>query len=298
MSIILMIGVTVCISVDPVYPQTPVNIAHRGASAYAPEHTLAAYRLALTMGADFVEPDLQITRDGVLICMHDTTLERTTNVRELFPQRSREINGKPRWLVSDFTLEEIKQLDAGRWFDPKFAGEKVPTFQEMVDVVKGRAGIIPETKSPELYASSGYEMEKLVMEVLRQNQLDKQGADPKTPVVLQSFSRQSLNKLREEHRCELPLLLLFSNAAPETFSEENLRALRKEVEGIGPSKKLITAHPELVKQAKAAGLSVTIYTCRDKDVAGFADVKSEMQHYLKLGVDAIFTDNPDKFPRP
>jgi glycerophosphoryl diester phosphodiesterase len=282
---------------EAVYSKKPINIAHRGASAYAPEHTLAAYRLALEMGADFVEPDLQITKDGVLICMHDPMLERTTNAKELFPNRSREYKGKPHWFASDFTLEEIKQLDAGKWFDAKFAGEKVPTLQEMIDTVRGKAGIIPETKLPEMYAKVGLDMEKLLIEFLRKNQLDKRGAEAKTPVVIQSFSKASLVKLRKEYQCELPMVLLFGKTEPETFSVENLKALRKEVEGIGPSKKLLAEVPELVKNAQAAGLSVTIYTCRSKDVEGFADVKTEMKHYLKMGVDAIFTDNPDQFPK-
>ena len=98
-------------------------IAHRGASAYAPENTLPAYRLALRQGADYVEQDLQITKDGVLVCLHDLTLERTTDVAKVFPGRFRkEPGGTRRWYVSDFTLAEIKQLDAGAWFGEKFRG--------------------------------------------------------------------------------------------------------------------------------------------------------------------------------
>src|SRR5688572_20120994 len=93
-------------------------VAHRGASAYAPEHTLAAYRLAVEQGADYVEQDLAVTKDGVLICLHDETLERTTNVEDVFPDRGRVVPGGGRqyWLAVDFTLAEIKQLDAGSLF--------------------------------------------------------------------------------------------------------------------------------------------------------------------------------------
>ena len=113
--------------------QKKTLIAHRGASGYAPEHTIAAYKLAIEQGADFVEPDLQITKDSVLICMHDLTLERTTSVKEVFPDRFREMKtddapnapASKHWPVSDFTLAEIKQLDAGSWFDKKFQGLKV-----------------------------------------------------------------------------------------------------------------------------------------------------------------------------
>ncbi len=279
------------------YQQAHTNIAHRGASAYAPEHTLAAYRLALTMKANFVEPDLQVTKDGVLICMHDTSLERTTNVKKVFPDRSREVKGKNQWLVADFTLAEIKQLDAGSWFHGRFEGEKVPTLQEMIDVVRGQAGIIPETKSPESYEQHGLAMEKLLMELLKKNGLDKKGADPKTPVVIQSFSLSSLQKMRKELQCELPLLLLYTRAEKDTFSPENLKKLKLEVDGVGPSKSIVLQYPEMVKACHSAGLPVTIYTCRSRNTEKMSEVKNEMQQFLNLGVDAIFTDNPDQFPR-
>src|SRR5262249_10580087 len=131
-----------------------ILIAHRGASSYAPEHTIEAYRLAIEQHADYVEQDLQFTKDGVLVCLHDSTLERTTNIEEVFPNRYR-IDVSPdqsagsqpakHWYVSDFTLKEIKQLDAGLWFNEKFKGARVPTFQEAIDTVRGRAGLYPET---------------------------------------------------------------------------------------------------------------------------------------------------------
>ena len=106
-------------------------VAHRGASAYAPEHTLAAYRLAIAQGADYVEQDLAVTRDGVLICLHDESLERTTDVEEVFPDRTTtdSANGRKRWLAIDFTLDEIKRLDAGSWFGTTFAGDLIPTWE-------------------------------------------------------------------------------------------------------------------------------------------------------------------------
>ena len=191
------------------------NIAHRGASSYAPEHTTAAYMLAIAQGADYVEQDLQVTKDGQLVCLHDLTLERTTNAKDVFPGRSRTLTREGReltgWHVSDFTLAEIKQLDSGAWFDPKFKGEKVLTFQEAIDLVKGKAGIYPETKAPEVYGSLGFDMEKLVMDVLAKNDLDKPGADPKTPVFLQSFSADSLKKMRQSMKVSLPLLFLVTD---------------------------------------------------------------------------------------
>jgi hypothetical protein len=105
-------------------------VAHRGASAYAPEHTLASYRLAMQQKADYVEQDLAVTKDLVLICLHDESLERTTNVEDVFPDRAvvDPATGRKQWLAVDFTLSEIKRLDAGSWFDARFAGERIPTW--------------------------------------------------------------------------------------------------------------------------------------------------------------------------
>ena len=103
---------------------TKQAIAHRGASSYAPEHTLPAYTLAIEQRVDFVEQDLAITKDGVLICLHDDSLERTTNVEDVFPGRevTDPVSRRKRWFAVDFTLDEIKQLDAGGWFNARFAG--------------------------------------------------------------------------------------------------------------------------------------------------------------------------------
>lgn len=276
----------------------PTLIAHRGASFDAPEHTLAAYELALTHGADFVEPDLQVTRDGVLVCLHDTTLERTTDVKAKFPDRGREVRGRKTWPVSDFTLEEIKTLDAGSWKAPKFAGERVPTFQEMIDRVKGKAGIIPETKAPEEYEKLGLGMEKLVMEVLRANGLDRPGADPKTPVVIQSFSADSLKLLRKEHGCTLPLVYLIGSPKSEYATAEGLKRVKGFADGVAPNKAVVLVRPGFVEDAHALGLSVTVWTFRSGQTGKFPDVRAEMKHFLHdLKVDAVFTDNPDRFPR-
>ncbi|HKQ72295.1 MAG TPA: glycerophosphodiester phosphodiesterase family protein [Blastocatellia bacterium] len=289
-------------------PGKKVLVAHRGASAYAPEHTIEAYRLAIEQGADFVEQDLQITKDGVLICLHDLTLERTTNVEEIFPGRYRvdvsddqPTGSKPEkhWYVSDFTVSEIKQLDAGSWFNAKFTGVKVPTFQEAIDLVRGKAGLYPETKAPEVYGKRGFEMEKLVIEILKKNHLDSPGADPKTPVIIQSFSAESLRKMRSELKTTLTLTFLIG-ADPQNkwLSADGLKGVKEFAAGIGPSKRLIELKPEIVKWAHEAGLTVTPYTFRSASTGKFKDVREEMRHFLfDYGVDAVFTDNPDMFPR-
>jgi glycerophosphoryl diester phosphodiesterase len=277
-------------------------VAHRGASAYAPEHTLAAYTLAIEMGSDYVEQDLAVTKDGVLICLHDASLERTTNVEQLFPDRvtTQTIEGKTRraWLANDFTLAEIKRLDAGSWFDKKFAGEKVPTFDEAIALIRGKAGIFPELKTPEIYAGRDVKFEEMVAAALDKNVLRGPKADPKTPVILQTFGQPSARKLAQI-KIGVPVVLLLGN--DDGFkTAEQLRAWKGIVQGFGPTKNIVLRNPDFVKWAHAEGMTVTPYTFRQSDTgkAGYKDVGDEMSHYLyKLGVDAVFTDNPDKFPK-
>jgi glycerophosphoryl diester phosphodiesterase len=289
-----------------------VLIAHRGASAYAPEHTLESYRLALKQDSDFVEQDLQITRDGVLVCLHDLTLERTTNVKDLFPTRFQEevaprspseqgsgVAGTPvrRWYVSDLTLREIKQLDAGSWFNPKFKGARVPTFQEAIDLMRGRAGLYPETKAPEVYGRLGFDMERLLVATLRRNHLGTQSAERHTPVIIQSFSPESLRKLSGMLDPKLPLVLLINGQLRMRWlTPAGLTETKQFASGIGPAKALLDK--DIVTQAHALGLSVTPYTFRLSDIGRFKTLREEMSFYLyDLGVDALFTDNPDLFPR-
>ena len=275
-------------------------VAHRGASAYAPEHTLVAYRLAIEQGADFVEQDLAVTKDGVLICLHDASLERTTNVEELFPGRvsTQTIEGKTRkaWLANDFTLAEIKTLDAGSWFDRKFAGEKVPTFDEAIAVIRGKAGIFPELKTPEIYAGRDVKFEEMVAAALDKNGLRGPKADAKTPVILQTFGQPSARKLAQI-KIGVPVVLLLGS--DEGFgTADAVKAWKGVVQGFGPAKQIVLKNPDFVKWAHAEGMTVTPYTFRASDPGTFKDVTAEMSYYLfTLGVDAVFTDNPDKFPR-
>ena len=139
-------------------------VAHRGASGYAPEHTAAAYLLALRMKADFVEQDLQMTRDGALVCSHDAELSRTTDIARVFPDRATErdpsgTGSRRGWYAVDFTLAELKTLDAGSWFNranpfasrPEYEGQKIQTLEEAIATVKGRAGLYIETKHVDFY---------------------------------------------------------------------------------------------------------------------------------------------------
>lgn len=276
-------------------PLSPVRgkllVAHRGASAYAPEHTLSAYRLAVDQGADYVEQDLGVTRDGALICLHDSTLARTTDVETKFPNRAP-------WLAVDFTLAEIKMLDAGSWFEARFAGETIPTFDEAFALMKGRAGLFPELKDPALYRARNIDMPRLVAAALRAHGLDRAGGVRRTPVILQSFHEPTIRDLKARLP-EIPRVFLFDSAGAAAFaSPEGLTALARWATAIGPHKRVIEADRSIVPRARALGLSVVPWTFRTGQIDGFASVRDEMRFFLDdLGVDGVFTDNPDQFPR-
>ena len=282
-------------------------IAHRGASGYRPEHTLASYRLAMEQHADFVEPDLAVTKDGVLICLHDDTLERTTNIAEVFPDRpttsalpdyvQRDRRSQKHWLANDFTLAEIKRLDAGKWFKPEYAGEKVVTFQEHIDLVRSRpgTGTYPELKSPELYRSRNVDQVKLFVDIIRKNGLDKPESLKTTPVIIQSFDIEAVRQVSKD----LPTVpRVFLTSRDEDVTEAKLRELKTFATGIAPEKVVVARHPELVKIAHDLGLTVTCWTFRADEKTKFPSVREEMAQFLyTYGIDALFTNNPDQFPR-
>jgi glycerophosphoryl diester phosphodiesterase len=274
----LIVTMTALSTLPSAQPARKLSVAHRGASAYAPEHTFASYRLAIEQRAD---------------------LERTTDVEQVFPGRSTEavIEGRKRqvWLANDFTLAEIKQLDAGSWFDPKFAGERVPTFDEVVELVKGRAGLYPELKTPEMYEGRDVRFEELVAAALDKHGLRGKAADRMTPLILQTFGEASARKLAGM-KIGVPVVLLIANGAG--WDGARIATWKGVVQGFGPAKGIVLKNPQFVTLAHAAGIAVTPYTFRSADSGAFPSVKAEMEHYLyTLGVDALFTDNPDQFPR-
>ena len=280
------------------FPPTPWVIAHRGASAYAPENTVPAFRLAAEQGATFVEFDLRLSRDGHIVCLHDDSLERTTDVEEVFPDRFRTTGEGARarrsWLLEDFTLAELKRLDAGSWFGPAFRGTRIPTFEETIDALRGRSGLFIELKSPERYEG----IERLVLEQLAARGLDRPGTDPRTPVLLQSFTASSLETFAKTLGTRLPLHLLFStrDAAP-WLTDEGLQRLKGFATGISPEKTVFAGHAEAIARARKMGLLVTPYTFRSSAVPGFPSVREEMAHYLDVfDVDGVITDNPDEVP--
>lgn len=278
-----------------------VLIAHRGASGYAPEHTFASYDLAIQQRANFVEPDLAVSKDGVLVCLHDDTLDRTTNVEEVYPTRfSPDVkgrNGEKRWVANDFTVSEIKKLDAGSWFDAKFTGAQVPTWDEMLARVQQHpgVGVYPELKSPPLYTGRGIDMAKIFVESVKKHRLDTAASLKKTPVIIQSFDRPTIKRMS----VELPTVpRVYLTSDEKDITDAQLKDLATFAQGIAPEKKLVAAHPDLVSRAHAAGLTVTVWTFRSDEKTTYPSVKDEMAQFLYTwGIDALFTNNPDQFPR-
>jgi glycerophosphoryl diester phosphodiesterase len=246
-----------------------LNIGHRGASAYAPEHTFASYDLAIEQGADYIEIDLQMTADGVLVAMHDKTLNRTADAPEGVPERY------CRGLVSKKTLEQIKMCDVGSWFGPEYAGQQIPTLEEIFQRYGTSVNYYIETKNPE--ASPGMEEELLRL-------MDKydltEPAEENWQVLIQSFSAESLMKIHEINP-DLPLIQLYWAGTSKSI-QRDLDAVSEYAVGIGPYKKDVDA--ALVEAAHEHCLAVHPYT---------VNTVEEMEALIALGVDGMFTNNPD-----
>lgn len=301
-------------------------IAHRGASAYAPEHTAAAYRLAIEQGADYVEADLGVTKDGVLVSTHDGSLERTTDVRDRFPDRFTEVRTGDRvqrhWLVEDFTLAEIKSLDAGSWFDPRFKGERMVTFQETIDLVKGKAGLFPELKVPSRFRGKGLDIEQLVARALRDNGLVGATVKGRPAVHLQVFEEESLRRLAKLLP-EVPRSFLLSagQGSARWLTPAGLAEVKTFATGIAPAYQVIDRTPSVVADAHAAGLTVVPWTFvlrpaknpypdappavrkqLEESMRNLPTTRealtAQMRTFVEVHkVDGLFTDYPDLFPR-
>ena len=263
----------------PVTDAPVLNIGHRGASGYAPEHTIPAYDLALRMGADYIEQDLQLTKDGVLVVLHDETLDRTAR------PTAASAPGDCTGLVREKTLAQIKTCDVGTWFNetypqyakPEYAGLKIPTLEEVFQRYGKGVNYYIETKSPE--AAPG--MEEELLRLMRKYGLIKPAAE-KWQVLIQSFSPLSLKKI---HAAEpsLPLIQLFFGTESSETIQVLLDATSAYAVGIGPSKNDVDA--ALVEAAHARCLDVHPYTVNETP---------EMRSLIALGVDGMFTNFPDR----
>lgn len=277
----------------------PLIIAHRGASGYAPEHTLAAYALAILQGADYIEPDLVMTRDGQLVARHDNELGLTTDVaqRPEFAERKRTqtVDGVSLegWFSEDFTLAELKTLRAieripqQRPGNTRFDGQfEIPTLQEIIDLAKSLEasqqrviGLYPETKHPTHFQRLNLAMEEPLLATLKRNGYDSAEA----PVYIQSFEVDNLQKLSKLTAIRL-VQLLWVEGQPydqqvlgsglgyqQMITPEGLKNIARYASGIGPEKGMIiprdaagnlTKPTSLVRDAHAAKLKVHPYTFR------------------------------------
>lgn len=233
------------------------NVAHRGAAGYAPENTIAGFDLAVDMKADYIEIDLQRSKDGELVLIHDTTVDRTTDG-----------TGK----VGDLTYEQLKSLDAGSWKGEKFAGEPIPTFEEILDRYYGKVGILIELKAPQLYPG----IEEQVAEVLKERNLDKPQNEK---IIIQSFNFESMKKM-DKLLPKVPIGVLTSNHADTTT--DALEEFSNYADWFNPNYGNVTE--ELVHQVHALDMQIGSWTVRSQEAADFL---------FEMEVDAIISDYPD-----
>jgi glycerophosphoryl diester phosphodiesterase len=318
-----------------------IVIGHRGASGYRPEHTLAAYELAIELGADYIEPDLVSTRDHVLVVRHENEISGTTDVAGHAEFADREtmktIDGVPviGWFTEDFTLAELGTLrarerlpairPAGVAFDGRY---RIPTFQQVIDLAKRRhVGIYPETKHPTYFRSIGLPLEEPLVRALDVNGY----RGPNASAFVQSFEVGNLKRLRR--MTDVPLVQLLDDHGrphdlvvagdPRTYADlatpVGLADLAAHVQAVGPSKRLIVPRDAnnrrglataLVGDAHRAGLLIHPWTFRRENVflpedlrrgdpaspaylAAVGDLRAELRQFRQLGVDGLFSDNPD-----
>ncbi len=327
---------------DKLGVRQPLVFAHRGASGYRPEHTLASYRLAVEQGADYIEPDLVSTSDGVLVARHENEISGTTDVADHpeFADRrtTKTIDGNQvtGWFTEDFTLAELKTLRAkerlpqvrpdNTAYDGLF---EVPTLEEVLTLVDqleaetGRTiGVAPEIKHSTYFDSLGLSMEEPLVDTLDEFGLDRE----RSAVVIQSFEVSNLRELNG--RTDAPLVQLLDGAGgpydlkaqgvtyASMLTKKGIRAIAKYADWLSPNKNWIlprdpatgaTGEPSnVVGLAHRAGLPVVIWTLRAEnqfmatnfrigtDPNAYGDLAAEITAFLDAGVDALFSDHPDR----
>jgi glycerophosphoryl diester phosphodiesterase len=341
----------IVLDLRPVHPRpAPLGatvIGHRGASGYRPEHTLASYETAIVQCADYIEPDLVATRDGVLVARHENEIGATTNVadhQEFAARRATKVvDGVPitGWFTEDFTLAELRilgakeRIPATRPQNTAFDGRyPVPTFEEVVDLARrsrtcdGRpVGVYPETKHPSYFDSIGLSLEEDLVRVLEANGYGSK----RSPVFIQSFETANLRELDALTDVRIAQLInctgapwdLIAAGDPRTYADlvtpAGLAEIATYADGIGPSKNLIVPRDtagnlldptSLVRDAHRAGLVVHPWTFRRENtflpldfrqgnpaspeyLRAPGDLPAELRLFFRLGVDGVFSDNPD-----
>lgn len=301
-------------------------IAHRGASAYLPEHSLAAKTLAYGMNADYLEQDIVLTKDNVPVILHDHYLDTVTNVAQAFKTRARQDG---RYYAIDFTLAEIKSLNLTERFNREtgkavYSGRfplwkstfKIPTLVEEIELIQGlnkstgkNTGIYPEIKAPAFHRAEGKDISKIVIDILTEYGYNT----PNAAIYLQCFDWNETQRIRTELGYKGKLVqLLAENSWGESpdvdydylKTAEGLAAIVKIADGIGPwTTQIVTEFDDanqpvitdLVKNAHANGLQIHPYTFRQDSLPKWAKTQqAAMQLFLyDIGVDGLFTDFPD-----
>ena len=254
---------------QPVAADSPTVdvIAHRGASRVAPENTLRAVRAAVRAGADMVEVDVRLTADRELVLVHDATLTRTTDVEQQYPDRAP-------WYVGDFTLRELRELDAGSWKDERFAGEHVPTLAQALRVVEGRSALLIELKDPVRDAC----MEALIAEHITADGTATGPADPRHEVVIQSFDYLAVARFAALQP-DVPAVVLTTRAPSAT----ELKLYGQFADGLAPPQREVDR--TLVADVQRRGLRITPYTVNDRPT---------MRRLIRWGVDGVVSDVPGR----
>jgi glycerophosphoryl diester phosphodiesterase len=307
-----------------------IIIAHRGASGERPEHTIASYTRAIEQGADYIEPDLVLTKDGILVARHENEISETTNIAEKreFANRktSKTIDGEKMtgWFTEDFTLDELKTLRAkerlpqlrkdNMAFDRQF---EIPTFEEILTLAKAHnVGVYPETKHPSYFASIGLPHEAPLLAMLTTFGHVTKDA----PIFIQSFEVENLKALRPKTKLRLIQLMEEKGSPadrsdltyPQMATAEGLKIVATYADGVGPNKAMVIPRTlignlgtptTLVADAHKVGLAVHPWTFRREnyflplaqksgvDPRGIGDVQAEMKAFLATGIDGIFSDN-------
>ena len=286
----------------PMPKSDKIVIAHRGASGYLPEHTLAGKAMAYAMQPDYIEQDLVLSKDNIPIVLHDIYLDEVTDVAEKFPNRKREDG---RYYVIDFAYEELKLLQVFERFDPETGQQVYPrrfpkgksNFQlhslyEEIELIQGLnqsttndIGIYPEIKKPAFHLKEGKDITQIVLNVLAlygySNKEDN--------CILQCFDNNELKRIRRELQSELFLVQLIESEV----TKENLEAFSSYADGVGPWYKVVS--PQFIKEAQELGLKIHGYTFRADDLGDFQDFDALLDYGFNiLNLDGIFTDHPDR----
>jgi glycerophosphoryl diester phosphodiesterase len=231
-------------------------IAHRGFSGGAPENTLAAFKKAIDLGVDMIELDVLLSKDGQIVVIHDDTLNRTTN-------------GKGR--VTDYTLDELKQLDAGSWFETQFSGEKIPTLKEVLELTRGQMLLNIELKKGDLGRYTMMDLaDRSLQEVEEVGMLNQ--------VVFASFDPSAIDRILEKNP-QIPVALIYNQSW--TFPHEVTGG--RSISVLSCSGKVLTETN--ISKAHQRGMKVIAWTLNTEE---------HMQHFLNMGVDGIVTDYPDR----